>query len=70
MINGMLCTIIWHADNLKISHLDEIVMEHIIKSWTEYLAKKAHSWQQVVKYMKSSIKAELLAIDDRMDQVL
>jgi len=30
MINGRQCTIIWHIDNLKISHVDKKVVEDII----------------------------------------
>lgn len=30
MINGLQCTIIWHIDNLKISHVDKKVAEDII----------------------------------------
>jgi len=29
-INGKQCTIIWHMDNLKISHMSENVVEYII----------------------------------------
>jgi len=30
-INGKQCTIIWHVDDLKISHVDKIVVEDILK---------------------------------------
>ena len=29
-INGKQCTIIWHVDNLKISHMSENIVEDII----------------------------------------
>jgi len=29
--NGKQCTIIWHMDDLKISHVDKKVIEDIIK---------------------------------------
>jgi len=29
-INGQLCTIIWHVDDLKISHVEKKVVEYII----------------------------------------
>jgi len=30
MINGQQCTIIWHSDDIKLSHLKKTVMEDII----------------------------------------
>ena len=32
MINGKHCTIIWHVDDLKISHVDSNVMKDIINT--------------------------------------
>jgi len=40
LINGKQCTIIWHVNELKISHVEKIVVEHIInklnKKFGEY----------------------------------
>jgi hypothetical protein len=30
MINGKQCTIIWHVDDLKLSHIDSTVVDNII----------------------------------------
>jgi len=35
MINRRQCTIIWHVDDLKISHVDKKVVEGILKRLTE-----------------------------------
>ena len=34
IINGRQCTIIWHVDDLKISHVDKKVVEDILKQLT------------------------------------
>ncbi len=34
IINGKQCTILWHVDNLKISHVDAEVVSGIIKLFT------------------------------------
>jgi len=39
IINGKQCTIVWHADDLKISHVD--IMEGIIKSLNKKLGKES-----------------------------
>jgi hypothetical protein len=40
MINGQQCTIIWHVDDLKISHCDPSVVEDIIKSISNKYGKE------------------------------
>ncbi|KAL7537307.1 hypothetical protein ACHAXR_007723, partial [Thalassiosira sp. AJA248-18] len=35
MINGSQCTIVWHVDDLKISHVDSTVIDDIIASLKE-----------------------------------
>ena len=32
MINGKHCTIVWHVDNLKISHIDSEVVDYILNN--------------------------------------
>jgi hypothetical protein len=39
MINGKQCTIVWHVDDLKISHVDEAVLDGIIASLKEEYGK-------------------------------
>jgi len=34
IINGKQCTIIWHVDDLKISHMQNDVVENILKQLT------------------------------------
>ena len=34
-INGKQCTILWHVDDLKISHVDKSVLEWVISKLTE-----------------------------------
>jgi hypothetical protein len=41
MINGKQCTIIWHVDDLKISHVDMGVLDSIIDSLEEKYGKEA-----------------------------
>jgi len=36
-INGKQCTIIWHGDNVKISHVEKRVVEDIIKQLNQKL---------------------------------
>ena len=40
-INGKQCTIIWHVDDLKISHVDKKVVEYIIKQLNEKFGKES-----------------------------
>jgi len=40
-INGKQCTIIWHVDDLKISHVDKKVIEDIIKQLNEKFGKES-----------------------------
>ena len=40
-INGKQFTIIWHLDNLKISHIDKKVIEDMIKQLNEKLGKES-----------------------------
>jgi hypothetical protein len=41
MINGKQCTILWHVDDLKISHVDSNVVSHIIDQLNEKYGKDA-----------------------------
>ena len=43
IINRKQCTIIWHVDDLKISHVEPKVVNDIIKNLKTNLDKKAHS---------------------------
>ena len=43
IINGKQCTIIWHVDDLKISHVEQKVVNDIIKKLEDKLDKKARS---------------------------
>jgi len=40
-INGRLCTVIWHVDDLKISHVDKKVVEDIIGLLNEKFGKES-----------------------------
>jgi Reverse transcriptase (RNA-dependent DNA polymerase) len=40
MINGHQCTVAWHVDDLKISHLDSTVVDHIIDLMDEEFGKE------------------------------
>jgi hypothetical protein len=40
-INGKQCTIVWHVDDLKISHVDPEVVSDIIKQLEGEFAKEA-----------------------------
>ena len=35
VINGDQCTIGWHVDDLKISHVDEVTVEHSEGDWKQ-----------------------------------
>jgi len=37
MINGKQCTILWHVDNLKISHVSDDVLTDVINTITRLL---------------------------------
>jgi len=41
IINGKQCTIVWHMDNLKISHVDKNIMEGIIKSFKKTFGEES-----------------------------
>jgi hypothetical protein len=41
MINGKQCTILWHVDDLKISHVDHNVVSHVIDQLDEEFGKEA-----------------------------
>jgi hypothetical protein len=40
-INGSQCTLVWHVDDHKISHLDPTVVTHVIDKLSEVFGKKA-----------------------------
>jgi hypothetical protein len=41
MINGKQCTILWHVDNLKISHVDPSVVKSVIELLQSEFGKEA-----------------------------
>ena len=41
MINGKLCTIGWHVDDLKISHVDSEVVDDILNKLDERYGKES-----------------------------
>ena len=41
MIDGRQCTILWHVDDLKISHMDPEVVSNIISKLNERYGKEA-----------------------------
>jgi hypothetical protein len=41
MIDGKQCTILWHVDDLKLSHMDDAVVEEIISKLDERYGKEA-----------------------------
>jgi len=40
-IKGKQCTITWHVDDLKISHIDKAVVEHILPRLNEKSGKNS-----------------------------
>ena len=54
MINGKQCTIGWHVDDLRVSHVDAVVVDHIIDQMQEEFGKEAPltvSRDQVHEYL-------------------
>jgi Reverse transcriptase (RNA-dependent DNA polymerase) len=54
MINGKQCTIGWHVDDLRISHVDAAVVDHVIDQMEEEFGKEAPltvSRDQVHEYL-------------------
>jgi len=51
IINRQQCTIIWHMDNLKISHIDKKVIEDIIIQLNNDLETKVLSPPHLVEYL-------------------
>ena len=49
-INGRQCTIVWHVDDLKISHVSEDVVENKLPASTRNLGKKVRLLQVGAKY--------------------
>ena len=41
IINGKQCTVVWHVDDLKISHVDPLVLEQIISKLSDRYGKEA-----------------------------
>jgi len=41
VINGKQCTIVWHVDDIKISHMSKDVMEDVIKSLNKRFGKES-----------------------------
>jgi hypothetical protein len=41
MIHGKQCTILWHVDNLKVSHVNDEVIENVISTLSERYGKEA-----------------------------
>jgi len=41
MINGKRCTIIWHVNDLKISHKDKAVVDDILKKLNDKFGKES-----------------------------
>ena len=41
IINGKQCTIMWHVDDLKISHVEKQVMENVLKDLNEEFGKES-----------------------------
>ncbi len=41
IIDGRLCTILWHVDDLKISHIDPKVVDHVIRLLSDRYGKEA-----------------------------
>jgi hypothetical protein len=40
-VNGSQCTVVWHVDDLKISHLDPAVITHVIGKLSEVFGEEA-----------------------------
>ena len=41
VINGKQCTIVWHVDDIKISHMSKDVVEDVIKSLNKSFGKES-----------------------------
>ena len=48
MVNGAQCTVYWHVDNLKVSHVDEAVV-------TVFSLKPADSYKGIVKTHRGKV---------------
>jgi hypothetical protein len=77
-INGKQCTILWHVDNLKISHLDENVVSSIIEVLNERYGKitplvvtrgKIHDYLGMTLDF-STDKGCIVRMDDYVESVL
>jgi len=58
MINGKHCTIIWHVDDLKISHVDSNVMKDIINTLNKKFGQESPlvtSQGKVLEYLDMCI---------------
>ena len=42
MVDGKQCTVLWHVDDLKISHIDERINESVLASLNKNMTKKHH----------------------------
>jgi hypothetical protein len=71
-INGKQCTILWHVDNLKISHVDSNLVTEVIQQLKDALGKEApltvtrsriHDYLGMTLDFSSPGKAKILMID-------
>ncbi len=49
-INGNQCTILWHVDDLKISHIDPQVVDNMVTMLNERYGKEAPQINYTVTY--------------------
>jgi len=63
VINDKQCTIVWHVKKLKISHVDPMVLEHIVVCLNRYGKEKPISINQVMvhDYLWMQIDFSVLA---------
>ena len=78
MINGKQCTIVWHVDDLKISHVDPKVVDEVIASLKEEYGKvgemtvrrgKIHDYLGM-KLDFSKPKQFVIDMEDMIDEIL
>jgi len=49
MINESQCTIVWHVDDLKISHVDKSVVNEVISQFVKRVWKRVSTYYQAWK---------------------
>jgi hypothetical protein len=51
MVNGKQCTVLWHVDDVKVSHEDEVVVEDVLRHMNDRFGKATPLTSVEGKYM-------------------